>query len=552
MGGQDSRGGDPDDPRKSEQGLLEAANRGEHWAHTRLFELYWNPILTAAVAICGADRAEDIAAEAFARVLRLMQEGRGPTRSFKAYVTRTVRNTYLNELRGTRREELTPDYSGIDDLIAAPERHDDRFSTQLLVKAFRGLPERWREVLWMSSVDSLTHREIGRRLGISANAVGVLAHRAREGLRSSYLAQHLGEVQDEQCRAVLDLYPAYVRGSLSAPRRQHVENHRRDCARCSAALLELRTVNRDLGAVLIAALPLLGSKVVNGSRAVDASASAPSTGISAPAAVGTALLGVAATTAAVALLLSGADDREPPVLSQDPVPARVGQEHRAAEAAPTRDVDDAPSDTVASRAATPGSPDATAAPAPPPVPVSHRPRRSAHATPVATRRSVAPAPPPTSPTPETDDIASVPATEPRDVADSGSRGGEAEPGSPRIAAVDVVTGSPHPPTESRLRVTVENVTETASLTVTLSSVIHVAASTSDEAWTCTTDTTWHDQQRWATGSATCRATRATTSSHLEIVIRHLADSTAFIQVADSSDPATQEDSATVPLPVPSA
>lgn len=47
------------------------------------------------------------------------------------------------------------------------------------------LPERQAHAFWLNAIEQLSYCEIGDQLGIEANAVGVLIHRARQRLRQT-------------------------------------------------------------------------------------------------------------------------------------------------------------------------------------------------------------------------------------------------------------------------------------------------------------------------------------------------------------------------------
>jgi RNA polymerase sigma-70 factor (ECF subfamily) len=52
-------------------------------------------------------------------------------------------------------------------------------------KALTQLPTQQAQVFWLRCVDSLSYQEIGDELGIKANRVGVLLHRARKRLQET-------------------------------------------------------------------------------------------------------------------------------------------------------------------------------------------------------------------------------------------------------------------------------------------------------------------------------------------------------------------------------
>ena len=53
----------------------------------------------------------------------------------------------------------------------------------MVAQVFRALPTRWQEVLWYTEVEQLRPQSVAPFLGMSANAVAALSHRAREGFR---------------------------------------------------------------------------------------------------------------------------------------------------------------------------------------------------------------------------------------------------------------------------------------------------------------------------------------------------------------------------------
>ena len=134
---------------------------------------------------------DDLVAETFAKVFATLRAGRGPLVAFRAYLHTTLRNVCYHWARRDRRIEFTDDLTRYDDGEPFLDPTLDRLEHAYAARAFRQLPARWRDVLWLTEVEGARPAEIAPRLGLTPNAVAVLAHRAREGLRRLYLQQHV-------------------------------------------------------------------------------------------------------------------------------------------------------------------------------------------------------------------------------------------------------------------------------------------------------------------------------------------------------------------------
>ncbi len=228
--------------------LIARFRAGEVAAYEELFLRHREVAVRYARRIAPTDRAEDLCAEAFTKVLDLLQRGKGPETAFRAYLLTTVRTIHLNAVRSCQREDLVPDHEPIGRMVPVIEDPDLRFDQRAAFRALANLPERWQAALWMTAVDDLPIEEIGRRLGINASAVSSLAVRARAGLRRAYLAEHLLEPSEPECRRVVELLPGYLRRSLTSRRHEQAAAHLRDCLRCTTAAEEIADVEVSLGA----------------------------------------------------------------------------------------------------------------------------------------------------------------------------------------------------------------------------------------------------------------------------------------------------------------
>ncbi|MBD7917489.1 sigma-70 family RNA polymerase sigma factor [Cellulomonas sp. Sa3CUA2] len=235
--------------------LLRATREGDAAAFGRLYERHAGAALVVArqYTHSSAD-AEDVVSDAFANVHRALRGGGGPESAFRAYLFTVVRRVAAVHRTAGRRTQPTDDVAVLETASTPVETAEAPtlagFERSVVARAFRSLPERWREVLWHSEVEGLTPAQIAPIVGLTANSTAALAYRAREGLRQAYLQQHLQDPLDDGCRAVAGKLGSHVRGGLGTRDTRQVEQHLDDCGECRALVLELGDVNHGMRAVV--------------------------------------------------------------------------------------------------------------------------------------------------------------------------------------------------------------------------------------------------------------------------------------------------------------
>ncbi len=234
--------------------LITRTRAGDADAYAALFARHHPLALQVARGLGGPDLADDLVAEAFVRILALLKEGKGPQRTFGAYLKLTLRSVYVDHVRRDSRVETQGDATDLPE-VPVVDPTDARVETTFITKAFGGLAPRAQLVLWLSEVDEVPPAEIGELLSLTPNAVAQLAFRARESLRQGYLAEHLAVSVDPECREIAELLPAHVRGASTPRRTARVEEHVAACTRCALALVELQAVESQLRALLLPLLP---------------------------------------------------------------------------------------------------------------------------------------------------------------------------------------------------------------------------------------------------------------------------------------------------------
>ncbi|MBM7856273.1 sigma-70 family RNA polymerase sigma factor [Lentzea nigeriaca] len=297
--------------------LTQRVRAGDDRAVTELYRRHHPAVLALSRRLCADHQAaEDLANEAFTRTLRTIRAGSGgPSDGWRPYLYAVVRNTAAEWARDHGRVVLTADYQDLESDLsaaAAPELPDE-----LVTRAFQSLPVRSRHVLWHTLVEDEPPERVASMLGITREHVNVLAQRAREGLRTAYLAAHV-ETGSAECREFADRLAAIVRNpKRRIPRalREHLD----DCPNCARAQRELRDLNTTLRAALpLAALPFVVEKAAPASAATGSSglfAGLPNWAV--PAGVASAGIGITAA------LLFGPDAEEPSLPTTAPTQSQT-------------------------------------------------------------------------------------------------------------------------------------------------------------------------------------------------------------------------------------
>jgi len=243
----------------SEEQLLRRVRAGDNDAYQELYSDHVDGARQLARILVGADQADELVAESFARVLAALRGGGGPHENFRAYLHVTVRNGYRDSLRATRESPVSDQPWLLDD--AEPDTVEtmvEGLDESVASDALATLPERWQQVLWHVEVEGRKPAEVAELLDIAPRTVSSLAHRAREGLKRAYLDMHAGPAPArDECRWVHARMSQSARGDLSARAQHKLDGHLDDCPECSAAFLVVGQLNSKLAAYVLP-LVLLG------------------------------------------------------------------------------------------------------------------------------------------------------------------------------------------------------------------------------------------------------------------------------------------------------
>lgn len=255
--------------------LLDLARAGDRRAFADLWRRHAPAALGYARRLGPAPPdAEDVVADAFLSILKLLRAGKGPEGQLRPYLFVAVRNARLNALR--RSTPLTPfdDANPIPSTIGVVDI-DAMADSEAIMEAFRSLPPRSQHALWLNEVEELPPRRIAEVLGISPNSVAALTYRSREALRKAWIQAQLRRAPEgsEHARTINAL-GARARGSLSRAATTRVERHLEACPSCAAAAAEATRLNRTLtvGPLLAAGAPLVIAPALFGADRSEADA----------------------------------------------------------------------------------------------------------------------------------------------------------------------------------------------------------------------------------------------------------------------------------------
>lgn len=182
----------------SEQSLVSALRAGSNDAFETLVRLYMARLLSVARRFLkNEEDARDAVQDAFISAFRSIQKFEAGAK-LSTWLHRIVVNAALMRLRTKRRhpeediEELLPRFAAdghqvtesVDWSLSAEEMVQRSETRELVRRMIDQLPDTYRVVLLMRDIEEMSTDETATALGITATAVKVRLHRARQALRA--------------------------------------------------------------------------------------------------------------------------------------------------------------------------------------------------------------------------------------------------------------------------------------------------------------------------------------------------------------------------------
>lgn len=164
--------------------LLVRVRAGDAIAYRLLVDRHLSSVLAVARRMLRDDaEAEDVAQEAMLRLWRLSAELEVGVAGIGGWLRRVASNLCIDRIRSGRRTEVTDE---VPEQVEEAGQLTGLTSMELSSRvelALRTLPERQRAALTLFHFEGLSQIEVGRKLGVTDEAVESLLARARRALK---------------------------------------------------------------------------------------------------------------------------------------------------------------------------------------------------------------------------------------------------------------------------------------------------------------------------------------------------------------------------------
>ncbi len=168
------------------QALIAKAKNGDTVAFGEIYNLYFQPIYRYTAFRLQADVAEDVVADIFVKAwekIHTYNERKGIP--FGAWLFRIARYTVIDVYRKDRNfEEVPEEIADPDDWNRADSAHKRGEILQVVQAAMKQLSPRYRDILVLSYIAELPHKEVARVLKMTEGGVRILKMRALRKLES--------------------------------------------------------------------------------------------------------------------------------------------------------------------------------------------------------------------------------------------------------------------------------------------------------------------------------------------------------------------------------
>jgi RNA polymerase sigma factor (sigma-70 family) len=176
--------------RITDETLIDEAGRGSEAAITELFRRHHPAAVRYARSLAKSDAtAEDIAADAFMRVLKRISEGARPT-ALRAYLFTTVRHLFVDYIRRNPPTDSISEDAGAGTTLVSPDPTVEATERLAVESLLRLLEPNHQIVLRLAILDGLSNAEIAQALSMSPNAAASMTYRARRALQRAYWTEN--------------------------------------------------------------------------------------------------------------------------------------------------------------------------------------------------------------------------------------------------------------------------------------------------------------------------------------------------------------------------
>ncbi len=186
--------------RRKEFLLVQAAQKGDEHAFTKLFDMYYKTIYYTVLKLVKNEQdAEDLTLEAFTKAFENIQYY-VPTHAFLTWLSKIAVNRSIDFLRKNKNANITysmdephpqaeDENASLKSIIHSEQIDpEDDFikneTNQILYKFIDKLPQDYAEILKLRFFYLMSYKEIAKKLNLPLGTVKARIHRGKELLRS--------------------------------------------------------------------------------------------------------------------------------------------------------------------------------------------------------------------------------------------------------------------------------------------------------------------------------------------------------------------------------
>ena len=223
--------------------LVKLTRQGNKDAYAELWTRYYTVGMNYATGLTRSD-PEDLVVEAYTKILRAIQSGKGPQDLFRPYLYATIRNVSI-----TRHQKSGDTLNGLEEASwgTAPVEGDvmSHIDAERIGRVLKEMKPAQREILWLSEVEEHSVSEIAEELGISKSNVSTSTQRARQEFVRLWTQDHVrtdGVSPNSEHAFVLTHAGEYLTGKPSARVQTRIDAHLAHCEECAAKLEDAKSV----------------------------------------------------------------------------------------------------------------------------------------------------------------------------------------------------------------------------------------------------------------------------------------------------------------------
>jgi len=157
------------------------------------FTSYFGRLLTSKLRVrrIAPQMAEDVRQETFLRVLRTLRQGHGVTQpeAFGAFVSSVCNNVLLETMNKEAKHPAIPENAAepVDERVDLDASLITEQRKRAVARVLDSLPAKDRDVLRMVFLEEADREDVSRRMGVSAEYLRVLLHRAKSRFEEEFM-----------------------------------------------------------------------------------------------------------------------------------------------------------------------------------------------------------------------------------------------------------------------------------------------------------------------------------------------------------------------------